>query len=124
MPATFTGHESDILASMRTLTGAKELADSLASTTNPAFHTGAIPLNLEHVGTAASNTAYNQSDRFVAAAIQYTNNTQIPGSPGFGVGIGRDNTFALNNLGEKHTQEDIKRKRTGEEDQTRFGKAA
>ena len=124
LPSMFTGHESNVLASLRTMNGARDLADALAKTTNPIFHTGTIPLDIQAIGTSASHTTYNAADRFVSAAIQAQNNTYVPWSAGFGMGIGRDNTFAMNNTGEKRTQEDIRRYRSGQPDETRFNATA
>jgi len=97
LPSMFTGHESNVLASLRTMNGARDLADSLAKTTNPIFHTGTIPLNINAIGTVASHTTHHAVDRFTAAAIEAQHNTFVPGSEGRGIGIGRDNTFAMNN---------------------------
>jgi hypothetical protein len=75
LPTMFPGHENEILASLRTLNGARDLADALAKTTNPLRHTGTIPLDINAVGTQASKTVLNQADRFTALAIQTQNNT-------------------------------------------------
>jgi hypothetical protein len=64
----------------------------------------------------------NQADRFTALAIQTQNNTFTAANTWYGVGIGWDNTFAMNNMGEKHTDEDVRRYRSGREDETRFNR--
>jgi hypothetical protein len=82
-----TGHTNANLASMRMYTGIKEIADSLATSTNPAVTSGGLNLNIATAYSTPGATVLTQADRFVDIGVEATKKVVTDGSKGYAVGL-------------------------------------